>query len=163
MYVSAILQTNSNLTVDGTPFRFGKDSNGNYGYIITDEDGADSVVPFNRGQFSDLTKGYILPLSNNKFDMKTLAPDKYKEYTTANFQAAVTKLGAYNTASNSDGGNVHTYSINQNPTCSYNPDTGIVTVNPGRNGNHITITYYGDTRLNNDFYASNTCILVFTP
>lgn len=38
----------SNLTADGTPFRFGKDSDGNYGYIITGEDGADSVIPFNR-------------------------------------------------------------------------------------------------------------------
>lgn len=39
-------EVNSNLTADGTPFRFGKDSNGNYGYIIKDEDGADSVIPF---------------------------------------------------------------------------------------------------------------------
>ncbi len=37
---------NFNLTADGTPFRFGKDSDGNYGYIITGEDGADSVIPF---------------------------------------------------------------------------------------------------------------------
>lgn len=37
---------NSNLTADGTPFRFGKDSNGNYGYIIKDEAGADAVIPF---------------------------------------------------------------------------------------------------------------------
>lgn len=41
-------EVNSNLTADGTPFRFGKDSDGNYGYIITGEDGADSVIPFNR-------------------------------------------------------------------------------------------------------------------
>ena len=39
----------SNLTADGTPFRFGKDSNGNYGYIITGKDGADSVIPFKKG------------------------------------------------------------------------------------------------------------------
>lgn len=41
-----LLQLNSNLTADGTPFRFGKDSNGNYGYIIKDEAGADAVIPF---------------------------------------------------------------------------------------------------------------------
>lgn len=41
-------EVNTNLTADGTPFRFGKDSDGNYGYIITGEDGADSVIPFNR-------------------------------------------------------------------------------------------------------------------
>jgi hypothetical protein len=42
----AISSLNSNLIADDTPFRFGKDDDGNYGYIITDEDGADSVVPF---------------------------------------------------------------------------------------------------------------------
>lgn len=41
-------EVKTNLTADGTPFRFGKDSDGNYGYIITGEDGADSVIPFNR-------------------------------------------------------------------------------------------------------------------
>ena len=39
-------EVNTNLTADGTPFRFGKDSNGNYGYIIKDEAGADAVIPF---------------------------------------------------------------------------------------------------------------------
>ena len=39
-------EVNSNLTADGTPFRFGKDSDGKYGYIITGEDGADTVIPF---------------------------------------------------------------------------------------------------------------------
>ena len=39
-------EVNTNLTADGTPFRFGKDSNGNYGYIIEDEAGADAVIPF---------------------------------------------------------------------------------------------------------------------
>lgn len=47
--IGYVNQINTNLTADGTPFRFGKDSDGNYGYIITDEAGADSVVPFRRG------------------------------------------------------------------------------------------------------------------
>ena len=42
-------ELNSSLTADGTPFRFGKDSEGNFGYIITDETGADSVIPFKKG------------------------------------------------------------------------------------------------------------------
>ena len=42
-------EINSNLTAGGTPFRFGKDAEGNFGYIITDESGADSVVPFKKG------------------------------------------------------------------------------------------------------------------
>ena len=45
----AISGLNSNLTADGTPFRFGKDAEGNFGYILTDEMGADSVVPFKKG------------------------------------------------------------------------------------------------------------------
>lgn len=31
---------------DSTPFRFGINENGEYGYIVTDSEGADSVVPF---------------------------------------------------------------------------------------------------------------------
>lgn len=34
--------------LDDTVFRFGVDSDGNYGYIIKDEVGADSVIPFNK-------------------------------------------------------------------------------------------------------------------
>ena len=39
---------NSNLTSD-IPFRFGKDSEGKYGYIVTDSAGADTVIPFKKG------------------------------------------------------------------------------------------------------------------
>lgn len=40
-------ELNNNLTAsDRTPFRFGVNENGEYGYIITDSEGADSVVPF---------------------------------------------------------------------------------------------------------------------
>ena len=31
---------------DNTPFRFGVNENGEYGYIVTDSEGADSVIPF---------------------------------------------------------------------------------------------------------------------
>lgn len=38
---------NSSLTAsDSTPFRFGVNENGEYGYIITDSEGADTVIPF---------------------------------------------------------------------------------------------------------------------
>jgi hypothetical protein len=154
---------NSNISFpDGEGF-FPDVQDGVRGYNTDAARGADTFVPFSDSQFPDLTQGYILPLTQNSFDMKTIAPNKYKEYTTANFKAAVTALGSYSQSNNSDGGNVGTRSINQNPSCSYNPDTGIVTVNPGRNGNHITITYQGETRLNKDFYASNTATLLFTP
>ena len=43
----ATKKLNESLTAsDGTLFRFGVDSDGNYGYIVTDSEGADSVVPF---------------------------------------------------------------------------------------------------------------------
>ena len=38
-------------TSDGVPFRFGKDSSGNYGYILN-QGGADTVIPFKKGGFS---------------------------------------------------------------------------------------------------------------
>ena len=37
---------NNIIAEDGTPFRFGMNENGEYGYIVTDEAGADTVVPF---------------------------------------------------------------------------------------------------------------------
>ena len=44
---TAVNELNNNLTAsDRTPFRFGVNENGEYGYIITDSEGADSVVPF---------------------------------------------------------------------------------------------------------------------
>jgi hypothetical protein len=154
---------NSNISFpDGSGFYLDT-QDGVRGYNTDAARGADTFYPFSGGQFPDLTQGYILPLINNTFDVKTIAPKKYKEYTSANFRAVISSLGSYNQTNNSDGGNVNTYSINQNPSCSYNPNTGIVTVNPGRNGNHIKITYIGETRLNKDFYASNTAMLLFTP
>lgn len=41
---------NSNLTSD-IPFRFGKNESGEYGYIVTDSEGADSVIPFKKGGY----------------------------------------------------------------------------------------------------------------
>ena len=49
MVQGAIDELNSNLNADGTPFRFGKDAEGNFGYILTDETGADSLIPFSKG------------------------------------------------------------------------------------------------------------------
>lgn len=37
---------NSLVASDNTPFRFGVNENGEYGYIVTDSEGADSVIPF---------------------------------------------------------------------------------------------------------------------
>lgn len=50
----AVSEMNSSLVADGTPFRFGKDSEGNFGYIITDSTGADTVIPFKKNQSMNL-------------------------------------------------------------------------------------------------------------
>ena len=46
---SDIAATNSNLIAsDNTKFRFGVNENGEYGYIVTDSEGADTVIPFKK-------------------------------------------------------------------------------------------------------------------
>ena len=35
---------------DNTPFRFGVNENGQYGYIVTDSEGADTVIPFKKSK-----------------------------------------------------------------------------------------------------------------
>ena len=43
-------ETTSNLVAsDNTKFRFGVNENGEYGYIVKDSEGADTVVPFKSG------------------------------------------------------------------------------------------------------------------
>lgn len=41
-----IEEINSNLSANGIQFRFGVNESGEYGYIVTDSEGADTVVPF---------------------------------------------------------------------------------------------------------------------
>ena len=44
---NALKEVNNSLVAsDNTPFRFGVNENGEYGYIVTDSEGADSVIPF---------------------------------------------------------------------------------------------------------------------
>lgn len=46
-----------NLTAaDNTPFRFGVNENGEYGYIIKDEAGADTVIPFKHGGNNNIVR-----------------------------------------------------------------------------------------------------------
>ena len=39
---------------DSTPFRFGVTADGKYGYIVTDSEGADTVIPFSEGSADSL-------------------------------------------------------------------------------------------------------------
>jgi hypothetical protein len=54
---SNLEQTNGDLTAtDGTSFRFGVTEDGEYGYITTGEDGADTVNPFKRSNDTYFSK-----------------------------------------------------------------------------------------------------------
>lgn len=59
-FTNRIDELNTNLTADGTPFRFGKDASGSFGYIITDEAGADTVIPF---KTTSASNAYIYTLT----------------------------------------------------------------------------------------------------
>ena len=55
----AISDVNGKLVAsDNTPFRFGVNKNGEYGYIVTDSEGADSVVPFKTDNLTLVAKNY---------------------------------------------------------------------------------------------------------
>lgn len=70
---NAIDEINFNLTAD-IPFKFGKNEEGKYGYIVTDEDGADTVIPFKTGVITEteldgLRSEIIAPLKNASSDI----------------------------------------------------------------------------------------------
>lgn len=50
---------------DQTPFRFGVNENGEYGYILTDEDGADAVILFSK----DLVLTQVTSSSNQAYSL----------------------------------------------------------------------------------------------
>lgn len=65
-----ISELNNALTAsDETPFRFGVDENGNYGYVITDSEGADTVVPFKRG-VNSLEKLFLQETFNKDYTVE---------------------------------------------------------------------------------------------
>lgn len=48
--VQSIVLSNNLTAADSTVFRFGVDAEGNYGYIVTDSEGADTVIPFSNAE-----------------------------------------------------------------------------------------------------------------
>lgn len=87
----------SNLTADGTPFRFGMDADGNYGYIVTDEAGADSVIPFKSGgTIKRVTLGSAFyPSSKSyKYDISGYVKD-ISQITSSNFVAVLSNVSSY--------------------------------------------------------------------
>lgn len=51
------------------PFRFGKDTEGNFGYIITDSTGADTVIPFRKNQLMNLELTEV-KTTNSKYNLQ---------------------------------------------------------------------------------------------
>lgn len=84
-----ISELNSNLrAADSTPFRFGVNGNGEYGYIIQDSEGADTFFPFKKTDSDEYRILMINALSNTSLELteestwdeiysglKTLYPD----------------------------------------------------------------------------------------
>lgn len=103
---------------DGTHFRFGKDEDGKYGYIITDETGADTVIPFN-------TKKRIVNLGefNSKSSHTIFLTDYkgYQNFTIDDFILINCKLLYENIYSNVD--------TSQNIIGSYDQKTGTLILN----------------------------------
>lgn len=135
----------SDLTADGTPFRFGKDADGNYGYIVTDEAGADSVIPFKKGNanvykiyskdLSGVSQGYTYT-GNIKVDVKAVLPDLYDKLTESNFIVDWKHLWLSSR-------NVADYKFDR--TLSYDNDNGILTYSQGfyvSGGGYFTVTKY---------------------
>lgn len=67
-------ELNNNLTAsNSTVFRFGVNENGEYGYVVTDSEGADSVVPFSGKLKTDLLWENTNP--TREFNAQTIGID----------------------------------------------------------------------------------------
>jgi hypothetical protein len=91
--IATTLQGNLRATYNSKtiPFRFGIDSNGNYGYK---KDGADTVTPF-RGSFSEklLSEAWLGTGSNTvTINVKNKYPNAYKNLTLKNFFPIITNI-----------------------------------------------------------------------
>ena len=109
---------NSNITAaDGTLFRFGKNADGQFGYIITDEAGADSVVPFKSDtKIINLGTGTSFNVSTQK---------GYQKFTHNNFFVIPESFGSFSIADTQmGGGSANTTSISLPINKSYNAQTG---------------------------------------
>ena len=92
-------ELHSNLTSD-IPFRFGKNELGEYGYIVTDSEGADSVIPFKNGV--DVNKAFTGWTLITKVESK--CPDRgaeeyqYENITEDGIYLAIFSVGGNGTA-----------------------------------------------------------------
>lgn len=69
------------MTAGTTPFRFGQDADGNFGYIITGEDGADAVIPFkNLGNMAAAHISYEASYTASEKGIYILAIFGYSQY-----------------------------------------------------------------------------------
>jgi hypothetical protein len=82
----AVSELNSNLVAsDDTPFRFGVTEDGEYGYITTDEGGADTVVPFKSKSSYKVVEVTTIDFSTGSKTISMTDYDGWEHYTTGNF------------------------------------------------------------------------------
>lgn len=126
----ALSELNGNLTAtDNTSFRFGVDSDGNYGYIILGEDGADTVVPFKTSSVEIIAENQS---GNKTFDVSGHAG--WQKLTADNFIISVKMVPWAQKFGSNNGNNVGVVisstagpSNNVNISKKYNPETGVFT------------------------------------
>ena len=92
---NAFLNVNSSLTAsNGANFRFGVNAEGKYGYIITDEAGADTVIPFKAGSYPT-----VLAVTNQSNTLivsgYNIVNNDYVEETGTDGKFKVKKSGTY--------------------------------------------------------------------
>ena len=132
-------EINSNITAaDGSRFRYAVTDDGKPGCIITGEDGADTVFPFSDGakvyNIGSFNTGSLAssPKDSVSINISGKYPD-YKKYTKDNFYPIITNAETHGGSTRTSGNapQIHVY-----PSISYNPSTGVVTINDLSNSSY---------------------------
>lgn len=130
---------NSNITAaDGSRFRYAVTDDGKPGCIITGEDGADTVFPFSDGakvyNIGSFNTGSLAssPKDSVSINISGKYPD-YKKYTKDNFYPIIANAESHGGSTRTSGNapQIHVY-----PSISYNPSTGVVTINDLSNSSY---------------------------
>lgn len=108
-----ISDINTKLTAsNGTVFRFGVDSEGKYGYIVTDSEGADSVIPFKSGAGSVVEVGTLVSLAiGASGNSANSTVTKSGKYTMLAFGENLGGGSALNVTVKKNGTTVHTITL----------------------------------------------------
>lgn len=142
---------NENLIAqDGTPFRFGKNDNGEYGYIIADSEGADTVIPFKSGGCVTTKVTFTKANEIKKINISEIFPN-YKNITKDNIFVQINTTNYVHTAGSN--GTFSRYNGIPKLT-SYNSETGDISLHSGQLG-------FGYTGMGQHYeYATSMTIII---